>query len=106
MFIVHVFVTVKFDDIDSFMKATLKNARESVKEPGIDRFDVLQDLSDPSRFLLVEVYRTSDDPAKHKATEHYSNWKTAVADMMAKPRTKKIYHNLFPVDEGFLSDEI
>lgn len=96
MYIVHVFVHVNPDAIDDFKRATMTNAKESVQEPGIARFDVLQDADDPHRFVLVEVYRTKDDPASHKETDHYKRWKKAVEDMMAEPRTKKIYHNIFP----------
>jgi quinol monooxygenase YgiN len=101
MFIVHVFVHVNSEDIESFISATLANAKSSVKEPGIARFDVLQDRSDPSRFLLVEVYRTNDDPAKHKLTEHYKRWKERVEPMMAAPRRKEVFDNVFPDEEGW-----
>jgi len=68
MFIVHVYVQVKPDCVEAFRQATLENARNSVQEPGIARFDVIQQMDDPTRFVLVEVYRTPDDPAKHKQT--------------------------------------
>ncbi|NIP26590.1 MAG: antibiotic biosynthesis monooxygenase, partial [Phycisphaerae bacterium] len=71
MFIVHVFVHVKLDKVDEFKSASIENARNSLKEPGIARFDVIQQQDDPSRFVLVEVYRTADDPARHKETQHY-----------------------------------
>jgi (4S)-4-hydroxy-5-phosphonooxypentane-2,3-dione isomerase len=98
MYIVHVFVHVKPDAVDDFKKATLVNAKASVLEPGIARFDVLQDSSNPNRFVLVEVYRTEDDPARHKETDHYKRWNKAVADMMAEPRTKHVYQNIYPDD--------
>ncbi|HSQ85466.1 MAG TPA: antibiotic biosynthesis monooxygenase, partial [Desulfobacterales bacterium] len=75
MFIVHVFVHVKPDRIEEFKKATLENACNSVLEPGIARFDVVQHLEDPTRFILVEVYRTPEDPARHKETAHYQTWR-------------------------------
>lgn len=99
MFIVHVFVNVKPDRIEAFQSATLENARASIEEPGIARFDVMQQRDDPARFVLVEVYRTPEDPAKHKETAHYRNWRDTVADMMAGPRTSIKYGNIFP-DEG------
>lgn len=101
MFIVHVFVHVKNDQVEAFEAATLENARNSVQEPGVARFDVIQQQDDPTRFLLVEVYRTGDDPAKHKETAHYQKWRDTVADMMAEPRTSIKYTNLFPDEQGW-----
>ncbi|MCP4166943.1 MAG: antibiotic biosynthesis monooxygenase [Chloroflexi bacterium] len=101
MFIVHVFVHVKPESADAFKSATLQNARNSVQEPGIARFDVIQQLDDPTRFLLVEVYRTTDDPARHKETAHYKTWRDTVADMMAEPRSSIKYANIFPDDQGW-----
>ena len=101
MFIVHVFVHVKADRIEDFKQATLENARNSVNEPGIARFDVVQQQNDPTRFILVEVYRTPQDPAKHKETEHYKTWRDTVADMMAEPRTSIKLTNLFPNEIGW-----
>ncbi|BAM00984.1 MULTISPECIES: putative quinol monooxygenase [Caldilinea] len=101
MLIVHVDVHVKPEFIDDFIAATLENARASVQEPGIARFDVIQDQADPAHFVLVEVYRTPDDPARHKETAHYAKWRDAVADMMAVPRTSVKYVNLFPEDAGW-----
>jgi autoinducer 2-degrading protein len=101
MYIVHVHVHVKPDCIEAFRQATLANARNSVQEPGIARFDVIQQEDDPTRFVLVEVYRTKDDPARHKETPHYNAWAAAVADLLAEPRTKVVYSNVFPDDEGW-----
>jgi (4S)-4-hydroxy-5-phosphonooxypentane-2,3-dione isomerase len=101
MFIVHVHVRVKPELIEAFRRATVENARQSVKEAGIARFDVLQDSSDPSRFLLVEVYRDSEAPAQHRETAHYHTWRDTVADMMAEPRTRLVYNNIFPGDDGW-----
>jgi (4S)-4-hydroxy-5-phosphonooxypentane-2,3-dione isomerase len=101
MFIVHVHVQVKPDCIEAFKAATLANARESVREPGIARFDVVQRLDDASRFALVEVYRTPEDPGKHKQTAHYATWCETVAPMMAEPRSSEKYVNLFPQEAGW-----
>jgi len=101
MFIVHVFVHVRSEDIAVFKDATLENARNSIQEPGIARFDVVQQQDDPTRFLLVEVYRTPDDPARHKETEHYKKWRDTVAPMMAEPRTSVKYTNVFPDEKGW-----
>jgi autoinducer 2-degrading protein len=101
MHIVHVFVTVKPDKIESFKAATLENARNSVQEPGVARFDVIQQEDDPTRFVLVEVYRTATDPARHKQTAHYQKWRDAVADMMAEPRTSITHTNVFPDEKGW-----
>lgn len=101
MFIAHVFVHVKPDQVDAFKVATLENARNSVQEPGIARFDVIQQQDDPTRFVLVEVYRTPGDPAKHKETAHYEKWRDTVADMMAEPRSAIKYDNVYPNDAGW-----
>jgi len=101
MLIVHVLVHVKEDKIEAFKKATIENALSSVKEPGIARFDVVQQQEDSTRFVLVEVYRNEDDPAKHKETAHYKKWRDTVADMMAEPRRGIKLNNVFPNDEGW-----
>jgi autoinducer 2-degrading protein len=101
MFIVHVFVHVKPDQIEAFKAATLKNARNSIQEPGIGRFDVIQQSDDKSRFVMVEVYRTPEDAGRHKETAHYKLWRDAVAGMMAEPRTSIKYMNVFPDDIGW-----
>jgi quinol monooxygenase YgiN len=101
MLIVHVFAHIKPDQVEAFRSATLENARHSIKEPGIARFDVIQQRDDPTRFVLVEVYRTTDDPATHKETRHYQKWRDAVADMMAEPRTSIKYTNVFPDETGW-----
>ena len=101
MLIVHVHVHVKPDKVDAFKAASLENARQSVQEPGVARFDVIQDNSDPTRFILVEVYRTDDAPAEHKETSHYQTWRDTVADWMANPRSSVKYTNLFPDDAGW-----
>ena len=101
MFIVHVFVHVKTESVEAFKAATLENARNSVQEPGVARFDIIQQQDDPTRFVLVEVYRTPADPAKHKETAHYQTWRDTVADMMAEPRSSTKYDNVFPADEGW-----
>ena len=101
MFIVHVFVHVKPDQVEAFRQATLENARNSIQEPGIARFDIIQQKDDPTRFVLVEVYRTTEDPAKHKETEHYLKWRDTVVDMMAEPRTSIKYTNVFPDETGW-----
>ncbi len=100
MLIVHVFVHVKPDKVEAFRTATLKNAHNSLQEAGIARFDVIQQQEDPTRFVLVEVYRTPDDPGRHKETAHYKKWRDAVADMMAEPRTSIKYTNIFPDEQG------
>ena len=101
MFIVHVFAHVKPGRVEAFRTATLENASSSVKEPGIARFDVLQQQDDPTYFVLVEVYRTSDAPAKHKETPHYQKWQDTVADMLAEPHTRIKYTNVFPDEQGW-----
>lgn len=101
MHIVHVFVHLKPDSVEAFKAVTLENARQSVQEAGLARFDVIQQQDDPARFVLVEVYRTADDPARHKETTHYKQWRDLVETMMAEPRRSVTYTNLYPPDEGW-----
>ena len=101
MLVVHVFVHVKPEFVETFKTATIENARNSVQEPGIARFDVVQQADDPNRFVLVEVYRTADDPARHKETAHYATWRDTVAEMMAEPRSAVKYANVFPDESGW-----
>jgi len=101
MQIVLVYVNVKSQFIEAFKQATLENAGESVKEAGIARFDVIQREDDPTRFILVEVYKRAEASAAHKATAHYARWRDTVADMMADARQAVKYGNVFPDDEGW-----
>jgi quinol monooxygenase YgiN len=98
MLIVHVDIHVHQEHVGRFIDATLANARASREEPGIARFDLIQQSDDPTRFVLIEIYRTPDDPARHKATAHYAAWRDAVAPMMAEPRRGVTYHALSPDD--------
>lgn len=101
MLVVHVHVHVKPDSVDAFREASIENASHSIHEPGVARFDVIQQNDDPTRFILVEVYRTADDPARHKETAHYKKWRDTVAEMMAEPRQAVKFANAFPDDEGW-----
>ena len=96
MLIVHVLVRVKPGFVDGFTAATRENARNSVREPGVVRFDVVQQDDDPTRFVLIEIYRTPEDPARHKETAHYAAWRESVEPMMAEPRRSVKYRALFP----------
>ena len=98
MLIVHVHVHVKPECVEAFKQATLVNARESVKEPGVARFDVAQQQDDPTRFVLVEAYRDAAAPVSHKETRHYQAWRDVVASMMAEPRVGVKFENIFPDD--------
>ncbi len=97
----HVHVQVAAGSEEAFREATLSNARQSVREPGVARFDVLQSTDDPTRFVLVEVYRDAQAPAAHKDTAHYQTWQDTVAPMMAQPRSSQRYVNAFPDDAGW-----
>ena len=101
MLIVHVHVKVKPDFVEAFRKATVANARASRKESGIARFDVLQQSDDPTRFVLVEAYRTAEAPAAHKETRHYGTWRDTVAEMMAEPRQSVKFTNMDPPDAHY-----
>ncbi len=100
MLVVFVNAHVKPENIDAFMLATIDNASNSVKEPGVIRFDVFQQHEDPSRFTLVEMYKTESDPARHRETAHYLRWKDTVEPMMAEPRTRTEYQLVFPPSVG------
>ncbi len=101
MFIVHVHVHVKPEAVELFKNAMLENARHSLLEPGVARFDILQDRQDPTRFVLLEVYRSEADVAAHKETRHSQVWRDFVAEMMAEPRSSVKYINVFPDDQGW-----
>jgi len=101
MFIVHVQVHVKPDCAESFRQATIENARNSLQEPGVVRFDVVQQTDDPTRFVLVEVYKDPEDAARHKETRHYQVWRDTVAAMMAEPRSSTKYREVFPDESGW-----
>jgi quinol monooxygenase YgiN len=96
MLIVHVFVHVKPESVADFRKATIENARSSVQEPGIARFDVVEQQDDATRFVLIEVYRSPEAAAAHKETAHYAQWRDAVADMMDEPRQRATFNAVFP----------
>jgi (4S)-4-hydroxy-5-phosphonooxypentane-2,3-dione isomerase len=101
MLIVLVHVHVKPGTEAAFRAASLENAHNSVQEPGIVRFDVIQQADDPARFVLVEVYRTPEAAVAHKETVHYAAWRDVVADMMTEPRIGVKYSNCFPADDGW-----
>lgn len=96
MFIVCVRAHVKPESVADFRQATIENARSSVQEPGLARFDVVQQQDDATRFVLIEVYRTPEAAAAHKETTHYAKWRDAVATMMAEPRHSVKYNAVFP----------
>jgi quinol monooxygenase YgiN len=101
MLIVHVHVHVKPESVEEFRQAAIENARASVREPGIARFDVMQSQNDATRFVLTEVYRTPEAVAVHKETAHYAKWRDAVEPMMAEPRQRTLYNAVFPDPQGW-----
>ena len=96
MLTIHVSIRVKPDDVDAFIAATIANASGSLQEPGVIRFDVLRNESEPTEFMLVEEYRTDEDVAHHKATAHYARWRDTVEPMMAEPRRGVRCRQIFP----------
>lgn len=100
MLIVHVHVQVKPGSADAFIEATRLNARASLGEPGVLRFDVVREIADPGRFVLVEVYRDDAAPAAHKETAHYKAWREAVEPMMAAPRSSTKLAPIEPASES------
>ena len=101
MLIVHVHVHVKPGSVEAFKQATIENATVSLQEPGIARFDIVQQNDDPTRFVLVEVYRSVEATAAHKETAHYAAWRDRAEPLMAAPRTRQQYTNVSPGDEGW-----
>lgn len=101
MLIVHVHVRVKPESVAEFRQVTIENARASVQEPGIARFDFIAQQDDPTRFVLVEVYRSQDAVAAHKETAHYAKWREAAEPMMAEPRQRVLYNAVFPDANGW-----
>ena len=102
MQILYVYLHVKAEYVEAFKAATVENARNSVQEAGIARFEVLQQADDPTRFVLAEVYRSNDARAQHRATAHYLTWHETVADMLVTPRTRTEYVNIFPDEDAWL----
>jgi quinol monooxygenase YgiN len=101
MYILHVHLRVKPDQIDQFIAATVENAAASLKEPGCVRFDVIQELENPTHFELVEIYRDQASHAAHRASAHYAKWAERAADMFSEPRSRTIYRSVFPAPEAF-----
>ena len=100
MHILIVQARIKPELIEAFKQATTVNAENSAKEPGVARFDFLQQQDDPTRFVLIEVYRDSNAPAQHKQTAHYLAWAKAVSHMFQEPRTRAFYTNIFPAGDA------
>ena len=96
MYIVHVHVHIKLEYLEDFKNISIENAQNSLLEPGIVRFDVLQQADDPSRFELIEIYRAPEDAGRHKETAHYEKWRNKAEKMMAEPRTRTVYTTIFP----------
>jgi (4S)-4-hydroxy-5-phosphonooxypentane-2,3-dione isomerase len=101
MHVIHVHVHVRPDAVEAFRKATLVNASHSLREPGVARFDVIQQDDDPARFVLVEAYRTTGAIAAHKETPHYAAWRDAVEPLLAEPRSRVRFVNVFPGDDRY-----
>ncbi len=101
MHIIHVFIHVKPDKVEEFRRATMENARNSLTEQGVARFDFIQQTDDPTRFLLVEVYRTPEDSVRHKKTSHYNRWRETVEPLLAEPRSRIAYRNIFPDESSW-----
>ena len=101
MLAVHVNIQVKPECVERFIEATKENAKNSLNEAGIARFDLIQQQDDPTRFVLVEVYRDAVAPALHKETAHYARWRDTVADMMAVPRGSTKFETLYPDASGW-----
>lgn len=101
MLVMHIHVKVKPESVEAFRQATIENARASVQEPGIARFDVVQQQDEGTQFVLVEAYRSPDAVTAHRATAHYAKWRDTVEAMMAAPRERALYDSVFPEPEGW-----
>jgi (4S)-4-hydroxy-5-phosphonooxypentane-2,3-dione isomerase len=101
MLIIHVFCTVKPEMVDAFKVATTKNASNSIKEPGVIRFDLLQQQDDPAKFVISEVYKSTKAIAAHKETEHYAEWAQCAEPMLSEPRSRIVYTNVFPEEKNW-----
>jgi (4S)-4-hydroxy-5-phosphonooxypentane-2,3-dione isomerase len=99
MLVIHIHIKVNSESVADFIEATIENARNSIREPGIARFDFVQQTEDPTQFVLVEVYRDEAAPEAHRETAHYAKWRDTVAPMMNGPRTREKFLNLFPEDK-------
>jgi (4S)-4-hydroxy-5-phosphonooxypentane-2,3-dione isomerase len=101
MLVVHVHVHVKPEDLDEFIVETRLNAAASLEEPGVRRFDVLQEEAEATHVVLNEVYVDSSAADAHKQTAHYARWRDAVAGMMARPRSSTRFAAVFPAEDGW-----
>ncbi len=101
MLIVHVFCSIKTEMVEAFKEATVKNASNSIKEPGVIRFDLLQQQDDPAKFVISEVYKSAEAIAAHKETAHYAEWSQHALPMLAEPRSRMVYNNIFPEDRNW-----
>jgi quinol monooxygenase YgiN len=101
MLILVVQIHIKAEHVDAFRQATIENARNSIQEPGVVRFDALQQADDPTRFVLYEAYRDTAATVAHKETAHYRAWVAKVDHMFAEPRTRVLYSNVYPDDQGW-----
>jgi (4S)-4-hydroxy-5-phosphonooxypentane-2,3-dione isomerase len=101
MYIVHVKIHVKPEFVEEFKLVTIENAKNSMMEPGIVRFDLLQEVEDPTLFKLIEIYRTAEDIAQHKGTPHYNKWRELAEPMLAEERSRTVFRNIFPIDQDW-----
>lgn len=101
MLVVHVHVRVRPEHLEAFLAQTRRNAAASLEEPGVRRFDVLQQEGEPAHVVLNEVYVDQSAADAHKQTEHYARWRDAVAGMMAEPRASTRFAALFPAEDGW-----
>lgn len=101
MLVAMIYIHVKPESVDAFRQASIENAKNSIREPGIARFDLIQQADDPTRFMLVEVYRDTDGPARHRETAHYKTWREGVEPMMAEPRMRTVYQSVYPDEAGW-----
>ena len=99
MIVTCVTVYVNEAHIQDFIDASIPNHQGSVKEPGNLRFDILQSVDDPTRFLLYEADTSKDAAAAHKQTDHYLEWRDTVADLMTKPREGNKHRVICPMEQ-------
>lgn len=97
MFIFQVHHFIRPEAVETYRQATLENARLTVQEPGVLRFDVFQDKEDPTHFSLLEIYKDKAAQASHLQTAHFLVWKDVYLAAQAKRGYGHEFEMLSPV---------
>lgn len=76
-----IFIKIKPDRLDEFMRVALADAAESIKEPDNLRFEIWRQPDDPTRLVVFEIYRSEDAVAFHRQQPYVQAWRAAVEAM-------------------------